>query len=245
MRGMLVDLTFLKDALHTISQGLTYPVIGLLLVAIGYAVFTVGSVVVEYLVERRYFRVAMPRFLRAIDDASDEEVPAVVDAGGLLLRQKKALLVLYSNRDLPEEARWALAKKLLGEQSGHYRRIVGRNDTVAKVAPMLGLMGTLIPLGPGIVALGTGEYTTLSDSLLIAFDTTVAGLVAAAVCMVVSKVRKSWYAEYAAALEAAVTTMLEKMDNLALEQRSQTEHGAGESQDLRPTLKAEGGADGA
>ena len=242
---MLVDLTFLKDALHTISQGLTYPVIGLLLVAIGYAVFTVGSVVVEYLVERRYFRITMPHFLRAIDDASDEEVPVVVGASGLLLRQKKALLVLYSNRDLPEEARWALAKKLLGEQSGHYRRIVGRNDTVAKVAPMLGLMGTLIPLGPGIVALGTGEYTTLSDSLLIAFDTTVAGLVAAAVCMVVSKVRKSWYAEYAAALEAAVTTMLEKMDNLALEQRSQTEHGAGESQDLRPTLKAEGGADGA
>ena len=223
MRGMLVDLTFLKDALHAVSQGLIYPVIALLLVAIGYAVFTIGSVVVEFLAERRYFRVVIPDFLRAVDDASVDEVPSVVSTSGMLMRQKKALLILYSNRDLPEEARWALAKKLLGEQINHYSRISGRNDTVAKVAPMLGLMGTLIPLGPGIVALGMGEYTTLADSLLIAFDTTVAGLVVAAVCMIVSKVRKSWYAEYSAALEAAVTTMLEKMDGLAAAKQAHTQ----------------------
>lgn len=39
---------------------------------------------------------------------------------------------------------------------------------------MLGLLGTLIPLGPGIIALGQGDTQTLSTSLLTAFDTTIA-----------------------------------------------------------------------
>ena len=58
---------------------------------------------------------------------------------------------------------------------------------------MFGLMGTLIPLGPGLIALGQGDTKTLSDSLLIAFDTTIAGLVAGAIAYVVSGIRKSWY----------------------------------------------------
>lgn len=239
-----MDLTFLKDALHAVSQGLTYPVIALLLVAIGYAAFTIGSVLVEFVAEHRYFRVVMPDFLRAIDEAPVEGVPAAVSTSGMLMRQKKALLVLYSNRDLPEEARWALAKKLLGEQINHFGRISGRNDTVAKVAPMLGLMGTLIPLGPGIVALGMGEYTTLADSLLIAFDTTVAGLVVAAVCMIVSKVRKTWYAEYAAAMEAAVTTLLEKMDGLALAKQASVQQSSASPKEQLFTPLAEGEAYG-
>lgn len=38
---------------------------------------------------------------------------------------------------------------------------------------LLGLMGTLIPLGPGLAALGAGDVNTLADALTIAFDVTV------------------------------------------------------------------------
>ena len=64
-------------------------------------------------------------------------------------------------------------------------------DLIAKVAPMLGLMGTLIPLGPGIVAIGEGDVQVLAESLLIAFDTTVLGLIVAAVALCVSTIRKA------------------------------------------------------
>lgn len=56
---------------------------------------------------------------------------------------------------------------------------------------MLGLLGTLIPLGPGIIALGQGDTQTLSTSLLTAFDTTIAGLCAAAVCLVVTTLQQA------------------------------------------------------
>lgn len=75
---------------------------------------------------------------------------------------------------------------------------------------MLGLMGTLIPLGPGLVALGSGDTQSLSQSLQFAFDTTVAGLATAIVCMLVTRVRRRWYGDYLVSMESAFNTLLEK-----------------------------------
>lgn len=56
------------------------------------------------------------------------------------------------------------------------RRRIARSDLLAKVGPTLGLMGTLIPLGPGIAALGQGDFLSLSQAITTAFDTTIVGL---------------------------------------------------------------------
>ena len=45
-----------------------------------------------------------------------------------------------------------------------------------QLGPILGLLGTLIPLGPGLAALGSGDIVTLAEALTVAFDTTVTGL---------------------------------------------------------------------
>ena len=78
---------------------------------------------------------------------------------------------------------------------------------------MFGLMGTLIPLGPGIVALGNGDTATLAASIGVAFNTTVAGLIVAAVCIIISKLRRNWYDDYIVALETAMTTLIEKIED--------------------------------
>ena len=77
---------------------------------------------------------------------------------------------------------------------------------------MFGLLGTLIPLGPGIVALGQGDTQTLSDSLSIAFDTTIAGLISAAVCSVIAGIRRRWYDDYMSSSEAMAEMILERME---------------------------------
>ena len=51
----------------------------------------------------------------------------------------------------------------VGEEESRYDSIAGRNNMAARVSPMLGLMGTLIPLGPGIQALGKANTAELSD----------------------------------------------------------------------------------
>ena len=114
---------------------------------------------------------------------------------------------------IPEPvARWqtGFAANLLEREQSHYDHILKCTELVSKLAPMLGLLGTLIPLGPGIIALGQGDTQTLSTSLLTAFDTTIAGLCAAAVCLVVTTLRKRWYGGYMADLETLMDCVCEE-----------------------------------
>ena len=208
MDGSIIQ-TYLSDILHAVSQSLLAPDIVLLLAFIGYALFCIGSIIAERFSERRHFKVAMPKFLAALMAAKEDEIPAVIEQSGLLKRQKVALLTVYDYRMLPGDALVALIRRLVNEEETRYDRITGRNNMAARVTPMLGLMGTLIPLGPGIQALGRADTAALSSSLLVAFDTTVAGLVAAAVCMVVGKIRTNWYSNYMSALDSAMATMLQ------------------------------------
>ena len=73
------------------------------------------------------------------------------------------------------------------------RRRIERADLLARIGPMLGLMGTLIPLGPGIAALGQGDVQTLAASVSVAFDTTVLGLLAGIVGFTLGRLRRRWY----------------------------------------------------
>lgn len=206
--------TYLSDILHVVAQWLMVPDIILLLLFIAYALFCIGSVVAEFFTERRHFKVVMPKFLNDLMEADEDGIPDVVKGSGLLNRQKQALLTVYEYRTLPGDALLALIRRLMSEEESRYDRVVGRNNTAARVAPMIGLMGTLIPLGPGIEALGRADTAALSSSLLVAFDTTVAGLVVAAVCLVIGKIRSRWYEDYLSALDSAMATMLEKVEGM-------------------------------
>jgi len=68
-----------------------------------------------------------------------------------------------------------------------------RVDLFARSGPILGLMGTLIPLGPGLTALGEGNLDILATALAVAFDTTVLGLLIGLVAYILGRVRRRWY----------------------------------------------------
>ncbi|MBX9034648.1 MotA/TolQ/ExbB proton channel family protein [Gordonibacter massiliensis (ex Traore et al. 2017)] len=208
---------FANDALHALSQGLLIPTVVCLVILAAYAVYTLGSLVVEVAVERRRYRVALPRLIADLDAASYGQLDGVIDRSGLLDSQRNGLRELVSYMYLPEDALTEVAKRLLADESARYQKALSFTDSAVKIAPMLGLMGTLIPLGPGIVALSSGDLETLSSSLLVAFDTTVAGLAVAVVCFLVTKVRRRWYADYLISVEGAMNTILEKADVLHAE----------------------------
>ena len=209
--------TYLGDILSIVSDAMLGPAIILLLAFIVYALFSIGSVIAELFTEKRNFNVNMPDLLSDLMDSSLDGIPDVIIKSGLLNRQKIALLTVYDYRKLPGDSLIALVKRLLNDEDIYYKKIVNRNNIAVRVAPMLGLMGTLIPLGPGIAALGQGDLASLSGSLIIAFNTTVAGLASAAVCLVVARIRKTWYESYMNALESAMATMLQKIEDLRAE----------------------------
>ncbi|MBY0239233.1 MAG: MotA/TolQ/ExbB proton channel family protein [Burkholderiaceae bacterium] len=82
------------------------------------------------------------------------------------------------------------------------RRRLERADLLSRIPPMLGLMATIIPLGPGLAALGQGDPAKLASAVTVAFDATVLGLVAGIAGLVIGKLRRRWYEELLETLEA-------------------------------------------
>jgi biopolymer transport protein ExbB/TolQ len=70
---------------------------------------------------------------------------------------------------------------------------IERTDFITRLAPMLGLMGTLIPLGPGLGALGDGNLKVLTTAITVAFDTTIIGLLSGMIGFVLGRLRRRWY----------------------------------------------------
>ena len=211
--------TAVKDMLRAIASGLQIPTIIILLLLIALTVVLLGSLVVEYFTERKQLQQSIPELIDAMQGKDSRELAAIIENSGLLQRQKDAVLEVVKRDSLPMDTRVALAKKLLLDEEKHYVGRVRVSDLISKIAPMFGLMGTLIPLAPGLIALGQGDTKTLSDSLLIAFDTTVAGLVSAAMALFISSVRKSWYAGYSSSLEAVMEAVLDAKEKVTVKVR--------------------------
>ena len=190
----------IHDILRAVSGALEVPVIVLLVLFLLAAAALVGWLISESCTERRHLKLTLPALMETLRTASDRE--AAVEESGLLRRQKDALLELLRHPDFTDATREALAIELLEREQDRYDSIVKLSELLARLAPMLGLLGTLIPLGQG-------DTYTLSTSLLTAFDTTIAGLVAAALAIVVSAIRRRWYREYGSVLEALCTEVLE------------------------------------
>jgi biopolymer transport protein ExbB/TolQ len=82
------------------------------------------------------------------------------------------------------------------------RARIERVELLARIGPMLGLMGTLVPLGPGLAALGRGDAQVLAQSMTTAFDTTSLGLFVGMVGFLLGRARRRWYEGLLDQLEA-------------------------------------------
>lgn len=64
-----------------------------------------------------------------------------------------------------------------------------------RVAPMLGLIATMIPMGPALKGLSDGNLGQVSDNLAVAFAAVILALMAAAITFWIVSVQRRWLAE--------------------------------------------------
>lgn len=202
----------IKDVLRAVASSLQIPTIIILLLLILATIVLLGTFIAEFFTERKALKVNIPALIDDMQGKNTAELDKVVSGSGLLKRQKDAAHELIVRIKYPNDTREALARQIISDEESRYSKITKFTDIIARVAPMFGLMGTLIPLGPGLIALAQGDTKTLSESLLIAFDTTVAGLISAAVAYVISGIRKGWYEKYMVGLETIMETILEEQN---------------------------------
>ena len=203
-------MNFLSKAMRAIAAAMEKPVIVLLLFLVAVTVFMIGWLIAEFFTERRHLRAKLPALVDQLNTTDNKvQIDRCIESSELLYRQKVALKELVMHPDITPLMRESLAVRLLQEEQSFYDRRLKISDVIAKIGPILGLLGTLIPLGPGIIALGQGDTITLSSSLLTAFDTTIMGLEAAAVAIVISTIRSRWHANYMSVLETLMECILE------------------------------------
>ena len=75
-----------------------------------------------------------------------------------------------------------------------------------RIAPMLGLVATMIPMGPALKALADGQIADVSHNLAVAFSAVILALIAAALTYWIGHVRRRWYASDLLDIEQALAS---------------------------------------
>ena len=65
----------------------------------------------------------------------------------------------------------------------------------SRVTPLLGLVATMIPMGPALKGLSDGNLAQVSSNLTVAFSAVILALIAAAITFWIANVRRRWLAE--------------------------------------------------
>ena len=205
---------FITSGLNMISQSLQIPVIIFLVIFAIFAVITLGGLISEYTSRRKISVDSLEKIIYSISNAgSYEEILNIVKNARIYETQKVILVKVLRANELSSEARHTLARKLIEAEENKFTKKIEKTDIVTRIGPTLGLMGTLIPMGPGLAALGAGDVNTLANAIIVAFDTTVVGIGSGAVAYVVSKIRRRWYEEYLSDLDALTDVILDKLNN--------------------------------
>ena len=181
--GMNWTSQFLDTSLSAITQGLQMPVI-----------------IIKEMIYDIY------------DAESSEDIKNIVNGADIQKSQKKVLIELAESEHLSKKSRETLARRLIDNEEDKITQNLQKTDIVTKIGPTLGLMGTLIPMGPGLAALGAGDINTLATSITVAFNTTILGIGSGAATYVASKLRRRWFGEYLANLDALMDAILDNID---------------------------------
>ncbi len=195
-------------AMFMISNSLLYPVIIILLGLVAWSLISIGQLISEYASRNR--------------DIAKLKV-GCRDAKKYMQMQdyKKAAEVLRSSgsndflrsflNDLTEslkENKFAVeAEKLLQDYELRIAKELEKARLVVKLGPMFGLMGTLIPLGPALMGLTAGNIQQLATNLVVAFSTTVLGLLSGGIAYTISLVKKRWYTQDLSDMEYVVEVL--------------------------------------
>jgi biopolymer transport protein ExbB/TolQ len=101
----------------------------------------------------------------------------------------------------PPAERGAATERALVDYELAVQRTLDRTRLLVRAGPAIGLMGTLIPLIPGLAALAGGDVGTLAADLRDAFGATVVGLLVGTVAFALTLTRTRMYTEDLAGLE--------------------------------------------
>ncbi len=197
-------MTVLIKFLFVLCNVLLIPVIAVLLVFLGWTIILAGGFLRECLA-RRATRKALDQCLAAAKQGQDKR-----QLWSLIRASHSGVLMAFSKRIGPDTGQSELLTHTIAELEYSITDTMAHLSLLTRVGPMLGLMGTLIPLGPALTGLAGGDVQMMAKNLVVAFTTTVIGVLIGSVAYGMGLVRRTWYARDLSDLEFICQRLAEK-----------------------------------
>ena len=186
-------MKYVSNVLFWISNGLLVPVIVGLLYFFVNSILLLGIFFNQYLTHSKQTKLLK----KTLDSLRADDMEKLkVDAGKLPQSNFTGFL-----RNIIEAPSKAYSNRLLADYEVRADAELGKYKLLTKFGPILGLMGTLIPMGPALAGLATGDVASMAYNMQIAFATTVVGLFVGAIGYVLLQIKQRWFVAELAGLE--------------------------------------------
>ena len=196
-------MNYISDILFWISTGLLVPTVVLLVLFFVRALLLVGGFFGQLLARRK----ADAQMIEVLNQLTVENVEQLLEklpSTGLGIAAPFYHRLVAANSDAPLRERILAEFDIAADADQNLPR------TLAKMGPVLGLMGTLIPMGPALVGLSSGDIASMAYNMQVAFATTVVGLVIGAIGTLTIQVKKRWLAADASRLDFIEARLAQK-----------------------------------
>lgn len=192
-------MEILIQILYTVSTALLIPVVVGLLGLMTWVIMEVGGFIREFVVRLRNAG-NWGSFLKELQAKPNPPERSVV-MPFFEATHYPGFLSVFADRGRDLANSTLHLGKLIASLEVDANGRISRMSFGARVGPIMGLMGTLIPLGPALIGLASGNIQELARNLVVAFSTTVLGLFVGGVCYAMSLARRKWYAQDLADIE--------------------------------------------
>ncbi len=178
-------MIYLTNALYWVSTGLLIPTIVMLLLAFITSLLLIGGFYGQFL-NRKKLRNKIKSLenkvkakeLNPEKDLDFREDPALCACLGIVVKENKEI-----------------AAKAIADFEIEQDKDLNKTRILTRTGPMLGLMGTLIPMGPALTGLASGDIASMALNMQVAFSTTVVGIFIGAVGYILNSVKERWAEE--------------------------------------------------
>ena len=178
-------MSTVTQILNWISTSLLLPVIVLLLASLGAALISLGGFCATCitLLQEKKKQISLLKKIRTSAEFTQDDI----NENGIFSNHLQEMFDLEFDE--------LECEKFISEVAQNYEKELERSRFLTKTAPMLGLMGTLIPMGPALAGLASGDIENMAYNMQIAFATTVVGCTVAGIALLIYSAKKHWYAE--------------------------------------------------
>ncbi len=192
----------ITNILYWLSTGLLVPTIIFLLFFFAKSLLMIGGFYGTY-IARTKVNISLNKDIEVL--GINEFIETIPSESG-----KSGQLILFLNRIKGASHNPALLDKILGDYEIVADKELAQSKLLVKIGPMLGLMGTLIPMGPALVGLATGDVASMASNMQVAFATTVVGIIIGAIGFITLQVKQRWVAGDMNILEYVVESIKTK-----------------------------------